>query len=190
MPLPYIYDRYNVEAYYTNPLSDVKPTIARMYNSLIKALNTHDHLPRYVVVIPDLDIVQSVNDQHFDCGAVDMIEDNINWLLKQIARILLARCDQLRNKKAGVVPDELPRVLWVKMLARPHTNDATLKKIWQLRRKFNSILTSILAVENYMHLISLESVNEYIHFDQFGQLTNTGQGQWWHELNDKIKHLD
>ena len=187
--LPYLYEYYNFEGFFMNPLSAVKPAIARIYNSLIKALNSHSHLPRYVIILLDKDVPASVQSYHFDSGAKEMIEDNARWLLKQIAKALLARHDELKAKRSGAVPSDLTRVVWVKMLARPHSDNATLIPIWKLRGKFNGCLAEVLEVEDYMHPITLQKVNEFCHFDAFGNLTSAGQMQFWRELNDQIKNL-
>ena len=56
-----------------------------------------------------------------------------------------------------------------------------------MRTKFNEALGKVLQIENYMHVITLAKVNEYGHFDQFRNLTISGQVQFWKELNDQIK---
>ena len=130
--LPYLYEMYNFKAFYINPLSDVTPTIVRIYNSLTEALNKYEHLPKYILVVMDKDIVSDVQRLHFDCGLYNSFEDNINWLLKNIAKAILVRRDNLKLKRLGAVPKELPIVCWVKMLARLHTCDLELAEIWKL----------------------------------------------------------
>ena len=58
---PYLYEIYNVSAWYQNPLSDVRPTVARLFNSLVEALNKKSHLPRYVIFIIDKDVLESID---------------------------------------------------------------------------------------------------------------------------------
>ena len=94
------------------------------------------------------------------------------------------------RKKLGAAPAELPRVFWVKMLSRPHTEDPKLKQVWKLRRKFNDQLVRLLQEEDKMHWISITKVNEFTHFDTFGNLTTLGQRQFWSEFNQQIKTFD
>ena len=188
--LPYLYKTYNLECYYMNPLSDVNPSIVRIYNAMVKALNMHEHLPKYIIITPNKDIVEDIRNLHFDCGLGDSIEENINWLLKNVAKALLARRNDLKRKRIGSAPLELPRVFWVKMMARPHTTNMELAKTWKLRKKFNEILFAVLSIEKYMDLIPMDKVNEYSHFDQFGNLTSTGQLKFWRALNDHICNFE
>ena len=86
---------YIFQGFFTNPLFLMYPTIAHIYNALIKALNNIEHLPQYVLLLPDKDITTDVAKLKFSCGGADSLEANINWLLKHIAKVLLTRHDDL-----------------------------------------------------------------------------------------------
>ena len=70
-----------------NPLSDTEPVIARLYNSMIKALNDQAYLPKYIIFIPDKDIVELL-EVFVDGTAGKILEDNIHWLVKNVSRAL------------------------------------------------------------------------------------------------------
>ena len=57
MPLPYIFRYFNVCGLHVSTGSGVK-SAARLINPLVHALNEEPHLPKYVVVIPDKDVLQ------------------------------------------------------------------------------------------------------------------------------------
>ena len=61
--IPYLHTQYNFTAWYTNPLSDVEPTVVHIFNALAEVLNDKKqfHLPKYLIVIPDRDILDSLN---------------------------------------------------------------------------------------------------------------------------------
>ena len=61
----------------------------------------------------------------------------------QIGRNLTARREDLKDKHLGAVDSSVTRVIWVRMLARPLSDDPELSKIWRLRRKFNDVLDEI-----------------------------------------------
>ena len=182
--LPYLYEFYNLSAWFCSQVKTNVPVIAKLQNSLAAALNEYEHLPKYIVIIPDMDIVQDVN--LFQCGVKDALYDNINWLFKQVGKCLITRHEDLMDKNLGSVSQDKTRILWVPMLTRPITEDPELAKLWKLCRKYNEILEHHLEVENFMHLIKLPHMEEFSYFDQFGNLTTNGQHSFWKSMN-KLK---
>ena len=85
----FIHQYFNFETFYLNPFAPMKPVITRIFNSLVKALNKFPHLPEYILVLPDKDIIKSTN--IYDFGMREILEANINWLIRNLARALLAR---------------------------------------------------------------------------------------------------
>ena len=87
----YLFANYKVKHWCMNVLSSVKPSIVRILNSLTEALNECEHLPKYIFVIPDIDIVESL--EYSDFQVRNLIDDNIHWLVKNISKLLLHRLD-------------------------------------------------------------------------------------------------
>ena len=183
---PYIYQFYNVSAYYMNPLSDVRPSMARMQNALVKAMNKNTYLPKYLIMLPDMDLVESIirNKLRED------IEDILNWIINQVSKLLITRREDLKYKNPGSVTADLTRVIWVKMLARPNSNSYRLQKIWRLKNKYNEILTFLLEAEKYMHIIELKNMEEYKYFDKQGNLSTAGKAEFWANFNKELKITD
>ena len=179
---PFLYKMFNFEMFFTEPLNPIRPVISRIYNALIKALNKHEHLPRYVFVMPDKDIIASIN--NYDYGSRLLIERSIDWLLKQIAKALITRCKDLHKVRKGAALVNLPRVYWIKMLPRPYTTSIELKQILTQRHKFNSGIDSRISIENLMDSIKIYDFDSHSFFDQFGMLTSTGQYHYWRKLDD------
>ena len=177
-----------MSAWFYRQIPSPVPIIGKIQNAFIAAMNDNHLLPRFVVVILDKDLIVDVD--IFDCGAQDIIYDNVDWLLKQIAKGLLTRRKDLKSKNIGAVDSEPTRVIWVKMLTRPVTSDQKLARIWKLKRKFNKVLEDRLQVENFMHLITVHNMDEHHYFDVFGQLTNAGLHAYWSSLDQEIKELD
>ena len=57
----YIYQEFNVKCFTTNPLANIKNVAVRLLNAFIKALNDNNKLPKYVVFIPDWDLISYIN---------------------------------------------------------------------------------------------------------------------------------
>ena len=185
---PYIYEFYNFDCHYLSQLSPLKPLIVRIYNSLIKAINHSKTLPKYIIVIPDKDIIQSLG--MYDYGVYDLLEANVSWLVNRLAKAILTRRDQFKKRRAGVIPKELPKFIWVKMLTQPHSANHHLTRVWKLKSKFNKVLDAVIYVEQYMKVIELNNMEEYPYFTQFGELTDAGQHQFWSGVNSAIKDFD
>ena len=60
--IPYLYEFYNIH-HYTKLASDggVESPTARMLNAFIEGINKRSRLPRYVIVMPDIDIIEEVD---------------------------------------------------------------------------------------------------------------------------------
>ena len=58
--LPYIYSYYNVNSYFESLLSKTKSVAARLLNSIIEGMNTWAHLPRYILIVPDMDVIDYI----------------------------------------------------------------------------------------------------------------------------------
>ena len=76
------------------------------------------------------------------------------------------------------------------MLAHPYNEDKNKKKIWSLKSKFNLAIKEAMKIEKYMEFIELSQMNELRYFNQFGQLTISGQYQFWLKINGAIKEFD
>ena len=111
----FLHQYYNFEIFYLNPLSPTSPAIAQLFNALVKGLNVSPYLPELVVMIIDKDIIESIN--RFDYSIHNIIESNIHWLIKQIARAILGHRESLKKIRPGAAPIDLPQIVWIPILA-------------------------------------------------------------------------
>ena len=44
--------------------------------------------------------------------------------------------------------------------------------------------------DKHSHIIYIEMVNEYLHFDNMGKLTASGRSTFWNEVNKEIERYD
>ena len=98
--LPYLYDNYNIQAWYMKQIKTELPVIAKLQNTLVAAFNDHGHLPKYIFIIPDKDIIESI--ELFDSGVKKAIFDNLTWLSKAIGRCLVSTREDLKDKNSPV----------------------------------------------------------------------------------------
>ena len=137
--VPYIYEYYNVSCFTSAPDALVLDILARFVNCLIKALNDMSKLPRFIVVVPETDILQFVN--FSQQGTRYVCREAISWIVAQMARAIDAKKDQLLRKKAGAVIANEPKIVWVKAVKNMNLDTQSIKQI----NKFNSMLEDVLA---------------------------------------------
>ena len=56
LSMPYIFKQFNVQAFY-NTKSVALHGLARQLNPLLEALNERPRLPKYILLVPDRDII-------------------------------------------------------------------------------------------------------------------------------------
>ena len=184
---PFIYNYYNVFCYFQSPLSNVKSIATRILNAMIEGLNERVCLPRYILILTDIDIIKYINKYDYMVGY--NIKDMIVWLAKNIKRSLEGWKDDLKCKRAGTISISAElRIVWVQALYRPP--DMNNKEVFSLIAKYNQILVDVIQIDEHAHFMDITTVNEYEHFDKFGQLTNSGKRKFWKAINEKLKSLD
>ena len=92
-PQPFIYDNFNVRCFTTRPLSLTKSTPARLVNVLIKALNEAHKLPRFIIIIPDWDILKFID--HYTFGIEAITEKILAWMMDNIHCVVADKKEQI-----------------------------------------------------------------------------------------------
>ena len=110
--LPYLHNRYNIESFFQGQLSLVKPAVARFINSLLDVLNhpTQLHLPKYVILFPDKDIIKDLKDEEY--GAKKLIKSQLQWLIVQINSLLETRRKELQGKRIGSISSDPTKIIF------------------------------------------------------------------------------
>ena len=146
----------------SNPLTKNKEASARLVNSLVHALNEKPmqdtegriignahFLPRFIVVIPDWDLVKHIG--HYKFGISIIAEKLLKWIVSAMERAVKTRRDDLARIKKGAVIASEPKIVWVKMIDQPGCFDKALA----IQSKFNTILENILADFTNHYIVDL-----------------------------------
>ena len=181
-------DNHNIEPLHADTWSNIRSFLARVYNQLVKALNTELYvLPRYILIILDKDLIS--NAELFDFGVSHTIEDTLKWLLVNMDQTIETRKEDLAGKRAGAVSTTSePRFVWVAMLRRP--DDSMDKKVFALARKFNDILKRVITGNKRSHFLCIEIPLDNINFDHIGNLSQIGKTCFWKCLDTTMKDFD
>ena len=112
-PTPFIYEMFNITGYFASYGTHGALCII---NTLIDALNDNDHLPEYLIVVPDKNIMAGNASAYnsFVLGAI------LHYIIMQIDKYL-ARCRQdLVNKCTGSLAVEQTKIVWIWMPKCPN----------------------------------------------------------------------
>ena len=190
--MPYIYDYYHLSYFMENPLSSQRNTMANIYNSLICTLNMKTdltknyQLPRFIIVIPEADILKHIN--YFSYGISTIIGKCLNWIITEMERVVDARKDELRRKNPGAVAPNEPKIIWVAMMNRPHISYNDMMSVCT---KYNKILRDLLAIErNHYFLDFSNKMQQPANFLPSNRITARGKEMFWNELDLNIERFD
>ena len=134
----YMYDKYNVKCFSSHPLTKIKEALARLVNALIHGLNEQRDnnteipkekvisafLPRYILVIPDWDIVKHIG--HYQYGVSLIAQKVIHWIVSNMTKAVQSRKDDLEREKIGATHHSEPKIIWLAMINRPGCIDRAL----------------------------------------------------------------
>ena len=80
-PPPYLFDHFNVRSYYLEYGSSIRG-IARSLHPLVAALNENDRLPKYLLVVPDNDLLISM--QNKDIKSSMILGSMLHYIIRQM----------------------------------------------------------------------------------------------------------
>ena len=186
---PYVYDIYNIQAYYNPRSMHERTTMGRLRSEIVRGLNEHVYLPRYIVMFPDKDMITSINMAKFGSGFC--LSSNIHWLVREIKKLLMARRENMKTTRPGSLSSAMePLIVWVEMVNRPIYRNEDLKQVLVLRKKFNEILNAELMHEKYMYVMKIEVPINQSNFDNWGNLSTDGKWIFWKQFDEQIKKFD
>ena len=184
--MPYIYQYYNIRRFTIDLFSKTANMMANVVNALIEAINEKTKLLRFVVVVPDADILRFIN---FFSTCVSMITGKcLNWIINCMERIIDARKNEFRKKKPGSIAPNEPKIIWVKMLDRPNKE---FNDLLSVRDKYNSILEDLLSTRCNHYIMDVnEEVCHPLHYTFHNTLNDRGKNVFWEIIDCQIEEFD
>ena len=188
-PIPYIYESYNISCFTTNPLSDIHNMMTRLVNCLVKALNDNSTLPRFIIVIPEVDLLSFFSyyeeTSHAELETFSRI--GLKWILNQFDRVLSIKKEELRKLQAGSITSSEPKIIWVTSLNRPSDTreDDRSKKI------YNTNLENLI-FDRYGHYIMHvnNKLDDSEYFNALNSLNARGKRRFWQSVDDNLEKFD
>ena len=185
---PFLCGCFNVKVYYANFATR---GLARILNCLVEALNERYKLAKYILVIPDKDIIAQLKSYNIGNGIV--MGSAIHFLIRQFDILIERRKLDLLDKKPGAVnsdPLTAPKFIWICMLKCPSYLNNGSNLTFSLRGKFNSILQERLldGKDDNHRIMSIDIQPD--EFDLQGNLTSAGKAEFWKEVNRAMRKFD
>ena len=178
----YVINYYNIDCHTMGLNNGIKSVIARMYNGLVNQLNVCKRLPRFIIFIPDHDIVRS-SSIFFDFGARILCQTAINWLLIEANKAIEICKEGMKKICKGSVKTSEPKIIIAHLLHRPHQSDSQA-----IQRIFNEAIQAKAAA---MHnVIDMDLAIDHKYFDQHNQITPTGEFRFWCTFDRKLELID
>ena len=184
---PYMYERFNVHHFYQSRLT--LDTFTRLQNAFIDAFNRQHHLPSYIMILADNDLINAAD--FFNFGVSKLLGITLNWLAKQLERMIESRKEKLSEERPGAISSIETKIIWVKMIERPPVplNDKRYKTQVTCG-KFNATLNNLTDWRLNTFVTSISSLNLDRDFDFVGNMKESGKQQFWRELDHYFKRFD
>ena len=186
---PYIQEYFNVkEFYHGSSTSGVKFTAVRMINMLIDAIAERKRLPKYLVIVPDKDILYDIDTS--SPYAQNTLAELTRWFVRQIDTIIRRKKADFLNKKPGALTGVSTTVIFVRILRRvgSFNEHSKIHSVLQLHAKFNDSLNDAVAKTQH-RILTITVCNTNDHFDRSGSLSSKGKAYFWMELDELLEHF-
>ena len=152
-----------------------------MRNSLVHLINKYAYLPKFIVVIPEADIIADIG--YTDYGVSTAYGKALDWIMNEMKKIILAFKDKLPDK--AKIVDE-PHVMWIQMTRHDNYVDD------EARGKFNNVMRALGATQENTAVYFLQQLwerkNNNFVLPHNGLLTFNGVCTIWKAIDRTIKY--
>ena len=188
---PFLFEYFNVFSLHTSGINKCKSILSRIFNEFAEALNDKEkNLPKYILIIPDKDIIEAAQQSSFGCKV--LFNYMINWLASNIFEEIENRKEKLMKKRIGtVLCASDPKIVWVKMVIRPFIKNTDKGYVFAQSKTYNAILEAVLSNFKNMHLIEPAVPAEDANlFDLRRNLSTRGMMVLWRDINAQMSLFD
>ena len=165
-----------------------KSLLATILNEIIDGINEANHLPKYILILLDKDLIEFIQFGGF--GYKIIFEKTIDWLSREIENAIATRKEDLKLVRAGAFEPGEPQIIWVKMLVRPFIKATNRGYIFAQCHTFNGIMQNTILHFLHTHILDTEMPCDRDFFDLAGNLSSIGKQQFWKEVNYWMRQFD
>ena len=181
----YLKENFGITGYFTTKyMSHDQNTISRLRNSLAAAIREKTYLPKYVVIVPDDDIMKYAKVAKLD-SSQKSVERLISAVMKQHNKYISIHKENLPRRAKREL---YPQFIWIEApINTAFANNAA-------RIKFNASLNHVAKFQQNMTVIQLKKIwdtedpNYYVHDSR--RFTVEGYSKYWEAVNASVKFMD
>ena len=181
---PYLFSNYNVSTFTTGD-KQIKNPMVKIVNGLIEAFNKYHTMPRFIIIIPDWDILKYINFYKF--GASKFIGTMVDWLITEVSSAVDDKKAEMKTRRPGSVVSLEPKLIMIKMIDRPGTSD-----VLESREKYNAVLEEALFQTKKMYIMDINASLDFYRadFEVTSNLNFTGRKKYWAEFDAQLADFD
>ena len=140
---PFLFNNFNILPCYSPVATMTKSILARLINEFINTLGENRPMLKYLLFLPDKDIIEAVHHGGFGCKFI--FEKILTWMMANIEEALEVRKEDLNTKRAGALfqSEFYPKIIWTLMPGRPYITNTNKGYVFAQRNTFNAVLTSV-----------------------------------------------
>ena len=137
-------------------------------------------------MLPEADILQFIN--YYAFGVSRITGQCLHWLVSEIDKLIEARKDELRKRKAGVVITNEPKFVWVKMMNRPNI---TYNDMLAVRGKYNAILEEVVSQKRNHYVLDINAhISHPLNFLAINKINARGKDDLWAAIDRNVEKFD
>ena len=183
--ISYTKETFDVSGFFTSRFtSNDQNAISRLRNALATAITAKVHLPKFIVIVPDDNLLRYAKIAKSETSSVSMGK-LINSVMLQHNRYIEIQKEYLPSKSQC---DQFPIIIWIEA---PINNSFPNN---EKRIKFNKSLNHIAKFHENVHVLQLKKIwdpqdsNYYVFENR--RFTVFGLGKYWEAVNATIKFAD
>ena len=160
-----------------------KNILSRMRNSLITALNEHSSLPKAIIVVPDNDIINQVQDDP-DEALVFHYERLLSGLCNLFTKSINCYKDMIPQKAKR---ENIPHFVWIAPPSHKFFSDDNNKR----RKLFGDGLNIAVNAQANMSMLQMikfwDHNNSNLFMDEQYRYTSEGLTMYWHSVDAAVQ---
>ena len=178
----FIKDNFEFKNYCNSRFSStVKNMMVRLQNTFAAALNKNEHMPKYVLIILDEDIISFINCDSVKIGSI--LGSLLSWLVAQIKDLIKHKCNVLLKKAKR---SNEPCVYFC--AAPTHVNFSHVLN--EQRKKFNFTLEALCKNSQEVDMIKIKEIWDFNDKSlvKYNKITDVGFDIYWDAIEAAFRY--
>ena len=161
-----------------------------MRNALVKGMNDQMRIPKWIVIVPEADIISDFDLPKKNLCVADLFAQTIEWIMKEMKLIIEESLKKGMPQSSTEIDRKFPNFLWITPV--DHCNLNTKNR--ELREKFSKTLVEVAKLHNELIVLPLkqlwmkDNIELFSKMDQ--KMTQKGANLFWMSIDRTVKYAD